>query len=55
LRASAHVAWTLARALAAISNVFTWEWATWWTAALLRFASTGEEFTVTRNDEDQHG
>ena len=48
MRLSARLAWRVAGAVSAIATVFTWEWAVWWAAALLRFATTGERITVTR-------
>jgi hypothetical protein len=50
MRLSARIAWKLASVPNAISQVFTWEWPVWWTAALLRFALTGEDYTVERLD-----
>jgi hypothetical protein len=50
MRLSARIAWKLAVPLSAISRTFTWYWATWWTAALIRFATTDQAVTVRRAD-----
>jgi hypothetical protein len=55
MRLSARTAWELARIPNAISKVFTWHWAAWWTAALLRFAITGQTITITRNNPSACG
>jgi hypothetical protein len=48
MRFAGRMAWRLAGMLSPITRTFTWEWAIWWQAALIRFASTGERVTVTR-------
>lgn len=47
-RLSARVAWRIAGVLAVLGREVTWEWLAWWTAALIRFGSTGQTITVTR-------
>ncbi len=52
VRFAARVAWQLAKIPNAVSKTFTWEWAVWWTAALIRFSTTGQTVTVTRVDSE---
>jgi len=46
-RLASRVSWWLAGRVNEIAKTFTWEWAVWWTAALLRFSTTGQRVTVT--------